>query len=257
MALTDLITAAETALANAKALPETDTTRQQKIDAAQGHLNGLRAAEAAGYTRTAQDESTTVQQRVGETKESERKALAQALGVEVEKLDDEIARINNDRRSGESEAQRLQREIAAKDTTITTLETEKQRHERIGQTAKTQVENLLRRQALESELRSRGVVHEVGDDGKVVSSYMDLAVEQAERLGDIKVPVEVDDEGNVKVTGAVTGAAEAADKVKEKIPVYFGETLEAPHRTPGPRDKDKKIPAYTPNLAVTGPKQGT
>ncbi len=253
MALKDLITQAETALANARALPDTDTEKAQKIRDAQGHLNGLKAAEAAGYTRTASDESTTVQQRVNETKESERKALAQRLGVKLEDLDGELDRINNDRRSGESEAQRLQREIATKDTTINTLEAEKTKAERIAETAKTHTENLYRRNALEAALRSRGVVHEVGEDGKVVQSYMDLAVEQAERLGDIKVPVEVDDEGNVKVTGQVTGAEEAADKVKENIPVYFGETLEAPHRTPNPRRDDQKVPTYTPPLAVTGP----
>ena len=233
--LAEKISAAKTKLTQAQT--SGDAT---KVAAAQAEVNALEALDNEGFGFTQDDVNSAVTGRLPDAeasaKNAERKVLADRLGVSVEKLDDELKAIEEQRKSQQTEAQRLQGALSTREAELNNAQAERDKNKRIAETARANLEEALKRSAVERALLSSGVVHETGE-GK--ASYLDVTTEQALRLGDVNVEVEVDDQGNLKVKGEVTGADEATKKVKEKYPAMFGEGgYRAPSETPTSNDQD-------------------
>lgn len=253
----DAIRAAETEVTTAQALPETTedekATKATKVAAAQAKVSVLKDQKTA----IENDISDAVRGRLPDAertaKENERKAVASALGIPVDQLTDEkLAQVKQAYQGQQSEVEREKNRAEAAEQQVTNLTTSEERAKRIAENARKSHEDSIKRGALRAELLTRGVIHETNEGG---TSYLDLAVEQAERLGTVEAKVEVQEDGSLKVVEDVKGAGEAADKAAQKFPAFFGDVVENPRQTPrGKTGGGGATPSYDPPLAVRGPR---
>lgn len=221
MAIKDLITAAEAEQRNAEALPDTDTSKALKVAEARAKVAGLKSAESAGYTFTQGDVDSAVTTRLpdaqGTGRTEERKALAQKLGVKLEDLDAEVNRLAGEKRSGESQADQERRAKEAAERERDTAGTERDSWKGIAEQARDQLAEERRRTAVEAELRNLGVI--ITKDHNYLPGAYNLADKSS-----VQANVEIDPgTKTLVVKGAVTGAKEAAEKVKQHYPAMFGE----------------------------------
>lgn len=251
----DAITAAQSEVTAAKALPENTeeekATKATKVAAAEAKLSTLTAQKQA----IQDDISDAVRGRIPDAektaKENERKVLAQKLGVKLEGLDAELDRIEKERRGQQSEVSRLTSDLTTREQELATEKAEREKAQRIAETARDQLRSTLIENALTTELIKQGVIH--GEE----QSYLDGARNLTKRDG-ITVEVEIKDDGTLEIKGDVQGAKEAVEKTKETYAVMFGETVESPTETPRGKSGGGggKKPVYNPPLAVTGPRTG-
>lgn len=249
----EAIRAAEGALTAAQALPEsTDeekATKATKVAAAQAKVDALKEQKQA----IEGDINDAVQSRLPDAKKAERETLARKLGVPVEKLDEELDRLENERRGQQSEVSRLTSDLTQREQELATEKTEREKAQRIAETAREQLRTTLIESAVTSQLISQNVIN------TEEQSYLEGA-RNLTSLSEVSVDIEIKDDGTLEVKGEVQGAKEAVEKTREKYPVMFGEAFDVATPTPPGRGGSSargggggKKPAYTPNLAVTGP----
>ncbi len=263
MKIDELITKAQGELTAAQALPDTDDTKTSKVAAAQAKLSALQSAKDAAQEDINGAVRTRIPDAENSAKEAERKALAQSLGVAVDKLDEELERLRKLRADQQSEVDRERQAREAAETRVSTLETESQRAQRIAETSRKQLEDTLKRQAVERALLAQGVIHETGE-GDDKRSYLDGAYKLTD-TSSVTVDVEVDDEGNLQIKGQVQNAEEAAKKTKQEYPAMFADGqqggLQTPLRTPGgggtPGNSTGQSSGYNPRYNVPGQRQAS
>lgn len=204
----DLISATEREISEAKQAE--DETRQQTAQARLDELN-----EAKREVDSAKGSGRTEGRDSGIQKEREKQA--KALGVEVDQLDAELERIAEERKSSQSEAQRLQ---AERDSYKESANSEKQ-----GREAAEEREKGLRiQQALSEEFTKQGVMPDRRGGAFAQVSTSGLEVQQ---------------------DGSVKGVEDAVKKLSEDSPYLFQEDKEpqkptGSRPTPRPRGGDKE-----------------
>lgn len=249
MTLQEMITAAQGKVTAAKADGD-----EAKIAAAEAELSALQNVQSAGYVHTQGDIDSAVTNRLPDAqnsaKEAERKALAQKLGVPVEKLDEELDRMEQERRSGQSEVQRLSTDLASRDQELATERTSREQAQKTAETAREQLERTLINNAITTELIKAGVIH--GEEESYLEGARNLT-----KTDEVTVETEIDADGNLKIKGEVQGAKEAAENTRETYPVMFGDVVETPIETPhgnkGGRQQKQGQGNYKPNYSITGP----
>ena len=256
--LDDAINQAKTDLAAANALADSDANKATKVAAAQATVNTLEAQRQAINDEINDGVRNRLPSAESTAQENERKRIAGILGIPPDQVTDEKLQEVKEAYAGQlSEVERQRQEQQSLQSRISTLETEAERNKRIAENAEKVVKQNLIESAVKDALLAEGVTHETGE-GK--QSYLGVALEQAMKLGTVDVKVVTDSDGNVKVEGDVTGAAEAARAAKEKYPVFFGgptQDVINPRRTPrgGDDRPDLSESSYKPNYSIPGARQ--
>jgi len=255
--LDQAISAAETELRNAQALPEgTDEekrTKATKVAAASASVNTLKAQKASWQ----QDIDDAVQNRLPDAntsaQEQERARVAGILGIPKDQLtDDKLAEVKQAWHGTLNSQQQLETRATTAESNAQAEKERADKQERIAKAARDQLATSLIEGAVRQELLSEGVVHEVGE-GKV--SYLEPALREALRVGTPKVTIDIKDDGTLEVKGDVTGAKEAAAEAKKQIPAFFGKagaTRETGSTQRGDTTtvRSDGAPAYKPNYST-------
>lgn len=233
--------------AKAKIQAEEQSGDSLKIGIAKAELQTLEQMKQDGLGFSQEDINQAVTGRIPDAETSaraaERQTMAQHLGVEVDKLDEELQRIEHERLNSQSDTQRLSNDLATTNAQLQNAQAERDKQERLAQTARAELESTLKRNAVERELLSLGVtINET-------TNYLPGALQLTD-LSEVKVEVEVAEDGKLSVKGDVQGAKEAAKKTKDAYGAMFGEVATGrPRETPEGHQggsSSKGLGAYKP-----------